>query len=1073
MLATFRRKSRWLGISGPLTLVMAGPHVLPPMAEVPEHLRTALHGRYDLQRELGRGGMAAVFAARDLRYDRLVAIKVLNPDLAAAVGRARFLREIQIAAQLNHPHILPLLDSGEAGDLLYYVMPCVEGESLKERIEREKQLPVRDAIAIARDVAAALSQAHSQGIVHRDVKPGNIMLSSGAAVMTDFGIARAVRRSATDDTLTDVNLAIGTPTYMSPEQWSGTRELDARSDIYSLGCVVYEMLAGQPPFTGSTTEAIAARVVFDPVPPIRTVRPKVSVALERVILRALEKVPADRYATVAEFADELAAAPQDDTGPVPVHPPVAARRWAVAAAGGVAVAAAGWFFVRQVIGSVLGVPVDTTRYAILPFEHPSGVAVLDEESHLSDALSEWTGITVVPPLQVREAARRYRGDSTSASTARRAARRLGAGRFVRGQVSRVGDSLRVWAGLYALERDGSLLRQSTVRLDRRTADQRSAFALLANSLLFGGETGAPWGTDGSGTTSAPALWAFARGRRLIGEWELAAADSALAAAVRHDPAFARALLWLALARAWSDAPKAAWRSEIERATPRRATLSEREGLMLEAVRASARDETQRACSVWTRLAAQDSTDFASWYEKARCLRSDAVVVRDRASPSGWRFRSSTHEAVVAYQRAFQLLPPIHKGLRANSYEVVRRVLYTTANQVRFGRAAPPDTTRFFAYLSLAGDTIASIPFPAIEFQQLSSRVVPATRPAAIRRVRVLFRDVATSWATAFPQSVDALLALGVSLDLLADPAAIDTVRRARSLAHSAEELTRSAGAEFWLRLKYSLPDDLPGLREACALADSLIRGSVPSGPHPMLLASIATVTGRGIAAAMFARQAAIRGEWTVPPALARSAPALMVFASLGGPLDSLRALEQQVAAAIPVAVESAEQESAREEWLARAGALAFPVFRFPSLLRDPPRYYLFGAQVAAARGDTQAVRRVLATLRQARRLMDPADVALDAVYPEAWVLAAIGDTSAAMTRLDPVLESLRAKPPEIFVDIAAPGALTRAMNMRAELAAAGGDPAAAARWARAITVLWADADGFLQPIVRRMQQLVR
>ena len=1040
------------------------------MAEVPEQLRSALHGRYDLQRELGRGGMASVYLAHDLRYDRSVAIKVLSEPLAASVGRARFLLEIRIAAQLSHPHILPLLDSGEAGDLLYYVMPYVEGESLKDRIEREKQLPIREAIAIAREVAAGLAHAHGQGIVHRDVKPGNILLSGGSAVIADFGIARAVRRSATDDTLTDVNLAIGTPAYMSPEQWSGTRELDARSDIYSLGCVVYEMLAGQPPFTGKTTEAIAARVALDPVPPIRTVRPKVSAALEQVILQALEKVPADRYATVAEFAEALAGAPLEEPGPEPT-PRSPARRWALAATGGVAVAATLWFLVRPLIAAGRVAP-DTTLYAVLPFERQGEVALLDGGQRLADALSGWSGITVVPQVQVEEAVRRY-GAAITAATARRASRKLGAGRFIRGQVSRVGDSVRVWAGLYTQDRNGSLLRQATTLGDPRAGGQREMFAALADSLLFGGQARNPWLAAEGGTTSAPARWAFARARRSIGEWELTAADSALVAALSHDPSFTRALLWLALTRAWSDAPTGAWRSEIERAAAGRQALQRREELMTEAMLSKARGQPERACALWVGLAAQDSTDFASWYEKARCLRSDPVVVRDRTSPSGWRFRSSVHEAIVAYQRALQLLPSIHKSLRGNSYEAVRRMLYTTANQLKLGRAMPPDTTTYFAYPSLAADTVAFLPYPANDFQQLSGRVVPATRSAAVRRVRTLFHDVATSWVTAYPHSVDAMLALAVSMDLLGDPAAIDTVHRARSLARSREERTRAGGAEFWLRVKYALPDDLAGLRAARALGDSITRATGPSGPHPLLVASIATVMGRANEAAVLARQAAIRGEWTVPPALATTAPALVVFASLGGPVDSLRVLEQQVDATIPVAVEASERERARDEWLARAGALAFPVHPFPSLGRDPPRYYLIGAELAARRGDTAAVRRVFASLRTARRTMSPADVALDAVYPEAWVLTEIGDSSAAIAWLDPVLESFRATPPEILIDVAAPGALVRAMAMRAELAASQGDGAAAARWAAAVGTLWADADPFLGPTVRRMQAMTR
>src|SRR3989442_992401 len=250
--------------------------------------------------------MATVFLAADLKHHRSVAIKVLHPELATSLGVERFLREIGIAAGLTHPHILALYDSGHAGDLLYYVMPYIEGKTLRGRLERERQLSIVDAVRIASEVADALGYAHSRGVVHRDIKPENIMFSAGSAVVADFGIARAVT-AATLEPLTAGALACGTHAYMSPEQATSGEPLDGRSDIYSLGCVVYEMLTGSTPFTGPTAQAIMARHSVDVAPPIRSVRPTVSDALERVVLTALAKVPADRFATAAQFADALAA----------------------------------------------------------------------------------------------------------------------------------------------------------------------------------------------------------------------------------------------------------------------------------------------------------------------------------------------------------------------------------------------------------------------------------------------------------------------------------------------------------------------------------------------------------------------------------------------------------------------------------------------------------------------------------------------------------------------------------------------------------------------------------------------
>src|SRR5213082_4022953 len=268
------------------------------MAELLARLRGVLADRYAIDRELGHGGAATVYLAQDLKHGRRVAIKVLRPELAAALGAERFLREIEIAARLTHPHILPLHDSGEAGGFLYYVMPFIEGESLRDRLKREPQLPVEEAVRIAREVATALSHAHSHDVVHRDIKPENILVSGGEAVVADFGIARAIV-AAGAETLTDTGLAVGTPGYMSPEQAMAQQHVDGRADTYALGCVLYEMLAGHPPFLGTTAQEILARHSLDAVPPLRTIRPELPPALEHAVRKALAKAPADRWRSPA------------------------------------------------------------------------------------------------------------------------------------------------------------------------------------------------------------------------------------------------------------------------------------------------------------------------------------------------------------------------------------------------------------------------------------------------------------------------------------------------------------------------------------------------------------------------------------------------------------------------------------------------------------------------------------------------------------------------------------------------------------------------------------------------------
>lgn len=283
------------------------------MTDAVARLRAALAARYTIERELGHGGMATVYLADDVKHHRKVAVKVLRPELAAQIGPDRFLREVEIAARLNHPHILALYDSGEADGFLFYVMPYITGESLRHKLTREKQLSVDEAVGITRQVASALGHAHAQHVIHRDVKPENILLHEGEAMVADFGIALALSAAA-DERLTLTGLAVGTPAYMSPEQAAGERNLDARSDVYSLACVLYEMLAGEPPYTGATAQALIAKQMVDPVPGVRRVRAAVPVGVEQALTKALAKVPADRFASALTFAQALTA-PARPRGP--------------------------------------------------------------------------------------------------------------------------------------------------------------------------------------------------------------------------------------------------------------------------------------------------------------------------------------------------------------------------------------------------------------------------------------------------------------------------------------------------------------------------------------------------------------------------------------------------------------------------------------------------------------------------------------------------------------------------------------------------------------------------------------
>jgi len=326
------------------------------MSDMVDRLTAALAGRYTIQGELGQGGMATVYLAHDVKHDRNVALKVLRPELAAVIGAERFLAEIKTTANLQHPHILPLHDSGEADGTVFYVMPFIEGESLRERLERERQLPVEEATRIATEVASALDYAHRHGVVHRDIKPENILLHDGSALVADFGIALAVSRSDGATRMTETGMSLGTPHYMAPEQAMGEREITPKADVYALGCVLYEMLTGEPPFTGPTAQAIVARVMTEAPRALTIQRHTIPSHIEAAVFRALEKLPADRFTSATQFADALAdqtyglaATAARAAASAPVKPALARRSGPTVVLGGIAIVAialAGWGWLR-------------------------------------------------------------------------------------------------------------------------------------------------------------------------------------------------------------------------------------------------------------------------------------------------------------------------------------------------------------------------------------------------------------------------------------------------------------------------------------------------------------------------------------------------------------------------------------------------------------------------------------------------------------------------------------------------------------------------------------------------------
>ncbi len=415
---------------------------------LPPRLSEALGERYVLERELGRGGMATVYLAQDLRHGRHVALKVLLPELSAVLGPERFLREIHTTARLDHPHILPVLDSGEAAGLLWYTMPYVEGESLRDRLRSETQLSVDEALRIAREVADALGYAHGQGVVHRDVKPENILLAHGHARVADFGVARALEYAG-GDSLTGTGLALGTPAYMSPEQASAG-SVDGRSDLYSLGCVLYEMLAGEPPFTGPTPQAVIARRFTETPRPLGATREQLPAGLEQAVGKALARTPADRFQTAGDLAHALVqAGTASAPGAQRAGPPrPSARRWLLPVVVLLALAAvtyaAARYFNRTTAPPPAGAAAPAS-VAVLPFRNLGPDSV---EDYLSDGITEDVINALGAFRQLRVVARTstftFKG---KAADIRNVGRKLNVGAVVEGSFRKLGDTLRITAQL--------------------------------------------------------------------------------------------------------------------------------------------------------------------------------------------------------------------------------------------------------------------------------------------------------------------------------------------------------------------------------------------------------------------------------------------------------------------------------------------------------------------------------------------------------------------------------------------------------------------------------------------------
>lgn len=1017
-------------------------------------------GRYEVERPVGEGASAVVYRARDTRTGAAVAIKVLRPELTQSAASARFVKEIRRTAELRHPHILPVLESAEHEGRPCFVIPFMEGGSLRDRLKRERQLPIADALAILEPVADALDYAHAQGLIHRDVKPENILFGDGRPMLADFGIARAVEK-VLDETSTSTGIVRGTPAYMSPEQASGSTDYDGRSDIYSLACVLYEMLAGMPAFVGPTPESvIAQRLTYAPRD-IRVYRPTVPPAVSRAIARALEITPADRFQTAGDFLRTVRAALAEEPRAAPARS--RHRWWPYVAAAGVVAAlafAAALSARRQPAAPDLP-PPDTTRLVVLPFDNDTGS--LNAADFVFEGLHRYRGLSLVESFATADAVRR-RGRITSLDDAFAITASVNAGRFIRGRILSSGPTRIAYAALYDVP-TRSELYHARVTLPDDPARLPEAFAALADSLalrgraqLLGGEV------VGRGRVNLPALEILMQGRAALAEWDLVAAESLLARAVDADPEDSRTHLWLAQVRAWLDRSSSRFAPSVERAAADSARLSLSERRQATALLALARGDYPGACSVYAEIATRQPSDFIGWYGLGHCHNRDRVVVRDSRSPSGWSYRSSYYRGILAYARAFAAFPSSLRQFEGVAYEPLMDFLFTSNTRLRRGTAADTSLT-FFARPSLQGDTIAFIPYPSDRI--LGGHLDLAGVHEGRLHLRRMFRDITASWARALPGSAEAKEAVAIALEMLGDVAAArDSFRVARALATDPGTKVRLASSEVLADLKHAIRES-GDIERSMALVDSLMRHAVPrDAASADRLARLAVLTGRCADAQRLLAAAARPLEVPVPLSATVNAT---VHATIPGIVMGCRAPSalRDLTQSIGFTGGSAEQRLETEYHAVGQLIGLFPreyaeeARRFAASMGD----YALVVVDSLSRDNAEGARRTLARQAQRRRAAGVPGLLPDAGLTEARLWLQVGDSTMAASILDASLREFSGAQPlesrRVLENAVMLATVVPALSLRAALARARGE--SDARWTSIATQLWRRAD----PALRR------
>ena len=1038
------------------------------MSGFPTQLADALRDRYVLERELGRGGMATVYLAHDVKHDRPVALKVLHTDRARALSPDRFRREIRFAARLQHPHILTVLDSGESAGRVWFTMPFVEGESLRGRLHHERRLPLVDALRITEEAAQGLQYAHEHGVLHRDIKPENILLTKdGSTLVADFGIARALKDG---EHLTEDGMVMGTPAYMSPEQARGDPTLDARTDVYSLGCVLYEMLAGETPFPGPTAQVVITKWLLGPVPSVRSARPDVPEAVERALQRALAPAAEDRFASANDLSRALragatasrASPPQTPRRRLPV---VAPRRLAAGVAATVLVLAALVLWPRGYHAT--GDP----RHSLIvfPFENRTGDAEYDwlvdaAMNAMGLTMAHWQDLRVYDDERTRSLLRRARmapGGVLDFAEAQRLAQQARVGTLVLGEVRREGGELVFEAKVHDVA-SGERLNTEIVRTPL-TGDPRSAFDSLSARVLrvSGAETGEQPGVVAQTTRSLEAYRAYLAGTAFLQRFELDSAERYLGWAIALDSNFALAYLELGNAEGWREGGGniARRRTLLAEAQAHGADLPPRYRLLVQSYLAFEAQQYRLARAITERLIARDPEDVEAWYQLGEATFHDGADQFPHPDTLGNFGRAL---------QVFQHVLALDSGYTV-AYQHITDILESCAR---------PDAS----WICLPDSTVYGAP------GELTARYGASGVRAARDRAQAQVGAVIRAWTAVTPASphvrewaIQVLGHLGMWREAQIQ---IDALRALSGpLSASAEAV------EIWIlvaRQHYVEAADTLSAVLARVSDTELVRAEFPLDVLVATgrLREADAVTQRlfaALAARMRARVVASLTYGDLRSIVSVAAPGAMAALRPGTPFSVLRTYRQAVLDSLrlvvradPTRLHPLRDLMAGWFWPALFATLDTTFFVVPA---DPPFYLqsreteaVLAAVAALQRGDTSAARRAAHAAFPAARsrwattdLRDRAEV-FEVLYLWGRLFTALGDRLQAVEAYT-LLDSVPPRAQEQSLQVgswAERGALYQAL----------GDTARAIEMYEKFIDVWREADPELQPLVARARRAV-